>query len=58
MHYPTFLVEIAVTNEHRGRLVADADLKYFHVNTTNYAWLGVKVDEQFLGRVRAESASG
>ena len=44
LHYPTFIVEIAVKDEHRGRLLADADLKYFYVNTTNHAWLGVKVD--------------
>ena len=43
-HYPTFVVEIAVINKDRDRLLADADLKYFNVNTSVQVWLGVKVD--------------
>ena len=49
-------MEITVTNEDRNRLLTDAHLKYFNVNTSVQAWLGVKVDltqNTFLGRVGA-----
>lgn len=41
--YPTFVIEIAVSNEDRYRLLTDAETKYFHINTSICVWLGIKV---------------
>ena len=44
-HFPTLVVEIAIMNEDRERLLADADQKYFNANTSVQAWIGIKIDQ-------------
>lgn len=41
--FPTFVIEIAISNEDRDRLLTDAETKHFHVNTSIFVWLGIKV---------------
>src|ERR1700738_811593 len=41
--YPTTVFECAVTHESRERLLADAEEKHFHVNTSIMVWFGLKV---------------
>jgi hypothetical protein len=41
--YPTFVIEIAISNEDRDRLLADAETKHFHDNTSIFVWLGINV---------------
>jgi hypothetical protein len=41
--YPTTVFECAVTHQSRERLLADAEEKHFHVNTSIMVWIGLKV---------------
>ena len=41
--YPTFVFEVAVSNEDRERLLTDAEDKYFAASTDVNVWCGVKV---------------
>ena len=42
-HYPSFVIEVAFTNETRNKLLDDASDKYFSVHTSIQCWLGVKI---------------
>jgi len=41
-HFPNVVVEVAYKNESPERLVSDANIKYFTVDTSVQVWLGVK----------------
>ena len=43
-HHPSLVFETAVSDESRERLPTDASDKYFNENTSQQAWLGVKLD--------------
>jgi hypothetical protein len=43
-HFPTFVFEIAVTNEDQARLLTDMNDKHFSIHTSVQVWLGVKLD--------------
>lgn len=43
-HFPTLVVEVAVRNEDRERLLVDAEQKTFNVSTSVQVWIGVKID--------------
>lgn len=43
-HYPTFVFEIAFTNESQNHLSTDANDKYFNADTSVQVWLGLKID--------------
>lgn len=42
--YPSFVFEIAVSNEDRERLLTDAHEKYFSETTSVQLWFGIKLD--------------
>src|SRR5205814_4304582 len=43
-HYPSFVFEVAVSNDDQERLLRDANDKYFNENTSLQVWLGIKLD--------------
>jgi len=57
-HFPTFVFEIAVTNEDRERMLDDANDKFFSVHTSIQVWLGVKLDIATPGAHRFWAAWG
>jgi hypothetical protein len=57
-HFPTFVFEIAVTNEDRERLLKDANDKYFSIHMSVQVWLGVKLDIATPGAHRFWTAWG
>jgi len=43
-HYPTFVLEVAESDEERDRLPWGVSNKYFQMCTSLLAWLGIKID--------------
>lgn len=48
-YYPTLVLEVAVSNEDRARLLDDACRKYFTDKTSVNAWVGIKIDKTVVG---------
>ena len=43
-HCPSFVFEVAVSNEDQERLLTDGNDKYFNENTSVQVWLGIELD--------------
>ena len=48
-NYPTLVLEVAVSNEDRARLLDDACRKYFTDKTSVNVWVGIKIDKTVAG---------
>lgn len=48
-YYPTLVLEVAVSNEDRARLLDDACKKYFTDKTSVNVWVGIKIDKTVAG---------
>ena len=49
-NFPSLVLEVAVSNEDRQRLINDACTKYLTETTSVKVWVGIKVDKTVIGR--------